>query len=53
VTVAGRPQSCRARLLEPAGAEHRQALDAYRARYPRVPVEETTPVLVLTPARQP
>jgi hypothetical protein len=53
VTVAGRRGSCRARLLEPRTAEHQLALDAYRRRYPRVPVEEATPVLVLSPDHQP
>jgi hypothetical protein len=53
VTVAGRRGSCRARLLEPRTAEHQLALDAYRRRYPRVPVEEVTPVLVLSADHQP
>lgn len=53
VTVAGRRASCRARLLDPSTAEHQLALHAYRRRYPRVPVEEATPVLVLTPDRTP
>jgi hypothetical protein len=53
VTVAGRRRSCRARLLDPNTAEHQLALLAYRRRYPRVPVEEATPVLVLTPDRIP
>ena len=52
-TVAGRHHSCRARLLESSTAEHRLAVDAYRERYPRVPVEDATPVLVLTPDSQP
>jgi F420H(2)-dependent quinone reductase len=51
VTVAGRRDSCQARLLEPRTAEHQLALDAYRKRYPHVPVEDATPVLVLTPVR--
>jgi hypothetical protein len=49
VTVAGRHTSCRARLMDPRTAEHQLALDAYRERYPRVPVQDATPVLVLTP----
>ena len=49
VTVARRSSSCAARLLEPGTDEHQQAVDAYRARYPRVPVGDATPVLVLTP----
>jgi hypothetical protein len=49
VTVAGRRSSCAARLLEPGTAEHQLAVDAYRARYPRAPVGDATPVLVLTP----
>jgi hypothetical protein len=49
VTVAGRHVSCRAQLVRPTTADHQQALDAYRARYPRVSVEDATPVLVLTP----
>ncbi|TFV79517.1 DUF385 domain-containing protein [Blastococcus sp. CT_GayMR19] len=48
-TVAGRRHSFRARLLEPSTAEHQLARDAYRRRYPRVPMEDATPVLVLTP----
>ena len=51
VTIAGRRGGSGARLLEPASTEHRLALGAYRARYPRVPAEKTTPVLVLTPVR--
>ena len=49
VTVAGRRSSCAARLLEPGTAEHELAVGAYRARYPRVPVGDATPALVLTP----
>jgi hypothetical protein len=49
VTVAGRRWNCRARLLEPRTAEHQLALDTYRERYPRVPVQDCTPVLVLIP----
>jgi deazaflavin-dependent oxidoreductase (nitroreductase family) len=49
VTVAGRRRDCAARLPEPRTDEHRLALEAYRERYPHVPVGETTPVLVLTP----
>jgi deazaflavin-dependent oxidoreductase (nitroreductase family) len=48
VTLAGRRRSCRARLLEPSTAEHQLALGAYRERYPHVPLEDATPVLVLT-----
>jgi deazaflavin-dependent oxidoreductase (nitroreductase family) len=51
VTVAGRRGSCQAQLLAPRTAGHRQALDAYRERYPRLPVEDGNPVLVLTPVR--
>jgi F420H(2)-dependent quinone reductase len=53
VTVAGLRHSCRARLLEPRTAEHQLALDAYRVRCRHVPVADTTPVLVLTPVRDP
>jgi hypothetical protein len=53
VTVAGRHHSCRGRLLEPRTAEHQLAVDAYRERYPRVPVGDEAPVLVLTPDDQP
>jgi hypothetical protein len=53
VTVAGRRGSCGARLLAPRTVEHRLALDAYRQRYPRVPVGDGAPVLVLTPDHQP
>jgi hypothetical protein len=53
VTVAGRRTSCVARLLEPGTVEHGLAVDAYRARYPRVPVGDATPVLVLTPTSSP
>jgi hypothetical protein len=49
VTVAGRHAGCGARLLEPGTAERLPAADAYRRRYPRVPVGDATPVLVLTP----
>jgi len=47
--VAGRQLNCRAQLLEPGTAARRPALDAYRERYPRLPVGDATPVLVLTP----
>jgi len=53
VTVAGRRDSCRARLVEPGTAGHQRALDAYRARFPRVPVDDFGPVLVLTPIATP
>ncbi len=53
VTLAGRRLSCQARLLEPSTAEHTLALGVYRERYPHVPVEDATPVLVLTPSGQP
>ena len=46
-------RGCRARLLDPSTAEHQLALHAYRRRYPRVPVEDASPVLVLTPDRTP
>jgi deazaflavin-dependent oxidoreductase (nitroreductase family) len=49
VTVAGRRRSCTARLLEPPSAERRHAVEAYRRRHARVPVQDTAPVLVLTP----
>jgi hypothetical protein len=49
VTVAGRRHDCAAQLLEPGTAEHQLALHTYRQRYPRVPVVDGTPVLVLTP----
>jgi deazaflavin-dependent oxidoreductase (nitroreductase family) len=49
VTAGNRRRRCRARLLEPRTAEHQRALDAYRQRYPRAPVEDATVVLVLTP----
>jgi F420H(2)-dependent quinone reductase len=49
VTVAARHNSCRAHLLEPGTVEHQLALDAYRERYPRVPLRDATSVLALTP----
>jgi hypothetical protein len=49
VTVAGRRERHRGRLLGTRTAGHQLAVDAYRARYPRVPVGNATPVLVLTP----
>jgi hypothetical protein len=49
VTVAGRPEGFRARLLEPGTGEHQLAVDAYRERYPRAPFGDATPLLVLTP----
>ena len=49
VTVAGRRVSCRAQLVGSTSADHQRALAAYRARYPRLPVEDATPVLVLAP----
>jgi hypothetical protein len=53
VTVAGRHNSCRARLLGLGTVEHQLALDAYRERYPRLPIGNAIPVLVLTPDPQP
>jgi hypothetical protein len=53
VTVAGRHDCCRAQLLDARTAEHQLALDAFRERYPRVPVGDSTPVLVLTPDHRP
>ena len=53
LTVAGRRSRCGARLLEPRTAEHQLAVDAYRERYPRVPVGDSTPVIVLIPDHQP
>jgi hypothetical protein len=51
VTVAGRRRTCRGRLVEQGSAEHRAALDAYRQRFPRAPVADGSPVLVVTPDR--
>jgi deazaflavin-dependent oxidoreductase (nitroreductase family) len=45
VTVAGRRESCRARLVGPGTSEYHQAVVAYRQRYPRVPVGDSAPVL--------
>jgi hypothetical protein len=53
VTAAGRHTGCRGRLLEPGTAERRLALNAYRERYPRVPVGDSTPVLEFTPDHRP
>jgi hypothetical protein len=53
VTVAGQRRSGRARLLDSRTAEHHVALAAYRQRYPRVPVDDTTPVLDVTPDDEP
>jgi deazaflavin-dependent oxidoreductase (nitroreductase family) len=53
VTVAGRRRACRARLLDPQTAEQSAALAAYQQRYPRVPVDDTTPVLEVTPDDHP
>jgi hypothetical protein len=49
VTVAGRRRDCGARLLGPGTGEHHVALAAYRQRYPRVPIDDSTPVLDVTP----
>jgi hypothetical protein len=49
VTLAGRRVSCRAQVAEPGTPAHQPALDAYAERYPRVPVGDDAPVLVLTP----
>jgi hypothetical protein len=51
LTVAGRRRTCRARLAARGSVEHQPALDAYRRRYPRVPVADGAPVLVVTPDR--
>jgi deazaflavin-dependent oxidoreductase (nitroreductase family) len=53
VTVAGRRVRCRAQLLEPRTVEHQRALDVYRARYPRVQVDDSSPVILLTPTATP
>jgi len=52
-TQAGRRRSCQALRPDPATEQYRQALDAYRRRFPRVPVEDGTPVVVLDPDDRP
>jgi hypothetical protein len=53
VTSAGRRRSCRASRPDSTTDQYRQALDAYRRRFPRVPVEDGTPVIVLVPDDRP
>jgi F420H(2)-dependent quinone reductase len=48
-TVSGRRRRCQAWRPDPATGLYRRALDAYRQRFPRVPVEDGTPVIVLVP----
>ena len=49
VTRSGRRRCCHAFRPDPATDQYRRALDAYRKRFPRVPVEDGTPVVVLVP----
>lgn len=52
-TVAGRRRSYQASRPDARTDQYRQALAAYRRRFPRVPVEDGTPLIVLIPADQP
>jgi deazaflavin-dependent oxidoreductase (nitroreductase family) len=51
-TAGGRRQACRAWRPDSATDQHRRALAAYRRRFPRVRVEDGTPLIVLDPADQ-
>jgi hypothetical protein len=48
VTVDGKRTLCRARLLDASSDEHRQAVEAYQRRFPKMVLDPTAPVLLLT-----
>jgi hypothetical protein len=48
-TVSGRRRRCEAFRPDPGTDQYRRALDAYRQRFPRVPVDDGTPVIILVP----
>ena len=48
VTVGGKRTLCRARLLDASSDDHRQAVDAYQRRFPKLVLDPTAPVLFLT-----
>jgi F420H(2)-dependent quinone reductase len=47
-TVSGKQEPCTARLLGAGSDEHRQAVEAYRRRFPKPALDPTAPVLLLT-----
>jgi deazaflavin-dependent oxidoreductase (nitroreductase family) len=53
VTVRGNQQTCTARLLDISSDAHRQAVQAYQRRFPKMVLDPTAPVLVLTPTQDP
>jgi deazaflavin-dependent oxidoreductase (nitroreductase family) len=53
VTVDGKRTLCRARLLDASSDEHRQAVEAYQRRFPKMVLDPTAPVLLLTAPREP
>jgi len=48
VTVDGKRTLRRARLLDASSDEHRQAVEAYQRRFPKMVLDPTAPVLLLT-----
>jgi hypothetical protein len=50
VTAGGRRRNCQATRPDAATDQYRSALAAYRRRFPRVRVEDGTPLVVLDPA---
>jgi hypothetical protein len=47
-TVGGKRTMCTARLLDVGAEEHRQAVTAYRRRFPGMVQDATAPVLLIT-----
>jgi hypothetical protein len=53
VTVGGKRTLCRARLLDASSDDHRQAVEAYQRRFPKMVLDPTAPVLLLTGPTEP
>jgi deazaflavin-dependent oxidoreductase (nitroreductase family) len=47
-TVGGKRTMCTARLLDVGADEHRQAVQAYQRRFPKMVLDPTAPVLLIT-----
>jgi hypothetical protein len=47
-TVSGKQDPCTARLLDAGSDEYRQAVEAYQRRFPKLALDPTAPVLLLT-----
>ena len=47
-TVSGKQEPCTVLLLDAGSDEHRQAVQAYQRRFPKMVLDPTAPVLLLT-----